>query len=70
MKAKKTGRDVETVQSNLVKIKERISRQKRNHTRSISSNNRNINHPSNNQYQCSIWRERANWEITESKRFS
>ena len=50
MRAKQTERNVETVQSNLVKIKERISRQKRNHTRSISSNNRNINHPSNNQY--------------------
>jgi len=44
VKAKKTGRDVETVQSNLVKIKERISRQKRNHTRSISSYDYHINH--------------------------
>ena len=46
MRAKQTERNVETVQSNLAKIKERerIGSQKRSHTSGISSYDYHINH--------------------------
>lgn len=57
---------------NLEKTKEKRKnrRQKRNHISGIGSNNRNINHSSNNKHICSIWKKRIDCKITASKRFS